>query len=204
LSAAQCHLKQTYVGSVQALVAAAETKDPHTRQHSETVSRYSEMLGRRLGLPRSQIEILSIAALLHDVGKIGVPDSILQKPGPLTPAEYDLVKQHPEIALRILEHTGFLADELPLILHHHERYDGKGYPAGLAGTDIPPGARILAVADSLDVMFSDRSYKRGMSREQVREELYRCAGRQWDPDVARAAVDCLDAHPRAFPLAVPA
>jgi HD-GYP domain-containing protein (c-di-GMP phosphodiesterase class II) len=157
-----------------------------------TVSDYAESLGTRLRLPASQIESLKVAAILHDVGKIGVPDAILQKPGPLTDEEYDAVKQHPQTALQILGQASFLSSELPLILHHHERYDGGGYPAGLAGDEIPFGARILAVADSLDAMFSRRSYKAGLTVDRVRRELDRCAGTQWDPAVVEAAAGFLD------------
>jgi diguanylate cyclase (GGDEF)-like protein len=185
-------LKRTYLESTRALVGAVEAKDPHTRRHSMTVSDYAESLGTRLRLPASQIESLKVAAILHDVGKIGVPDAILQKPGPLTDEEYDAVKQHPQTALQILGQASFLSSELPLILHHHERYDGGGYPAGLAGDEIPFGARILAVADSLDAMFSRRSYKAGLTVDRVRRELHRCAGTQWDPAAVEAAAGFLD------------
>ncbi len=191
-------LKQTYVESTRALVEAVEAKDPYTRRHSMTVSDYAETLGSRLHLSAPQIESLKIAAILHDVGKIGVPDAILQKPGPLTEREYDVVKQHPETALRILGHASFLNAELPLIRHHHERYDGRGYPCGLAGTDIPFGARILAVADAMDAMLSRRSYKEGYSPGRVRQELERCSGKQWDPVVVEAALEWLDEDPDTF------
>lgn len=191
-------LKRTYVESTRALVGAVEAKDPHTRCHSLRVSDCAEALGTRLGLPASQTEALKVAAILHDVGKIGVPDAILQKPGPLTDEEYDLVKQHPQTALRILGHASFLNAELPLILHHHERYDGAGYPAGLAGGKIPFGARILAVADALDAMSAHRSYKPGFSVERIRQELRDCAGRQWDPVVVDAAIGWLGSASEDF------
>ncbi|MEE8400284.1 MAG: HD domain-containing phosphohydrolase, partial [Desulfobacterales bacterium] len=134
-------------------------RDPHTRAHSVTVCTYAETIARRMGLGSAMIETLRAAALLHDIGKIGIPDTILTKPGPLTDEEYDIVKHHPQIAIDILQHASYLENERPLILHHHERFDGTGYPDKLKGDEIPIGARILAMADALDVMFSSRSYK---------------------------------------------
>jgi len=194
-------LKRTCIESTRALVGAVEAKDPYTRRHSLRVSDYAETLAARLRLPAPQIESLKIAAVLHDVGKIGVPDAILQKPGPLTAAEFDLVKQHPRTALEILGRASFLNAELPLILHHHERFDGQGYPEGLAGDQIPFGARILAVADALDAMFSRRSYKDSFDVDRVCRELRDNAGRQWDPVVVQAALDWLESCPEDFAAA---
>ena len=145
--------------STRAMVAAIDARDPYTRAHSVSVAAYAEAIGRRMGLSGLVLESLRKAALLHDIGKIGVPDAILTKPGPLTADEFNTVKRHPEIAIEILGHLSFLEKQLPLILHHHERYDGRGYPSGLIGDRIPIGARILAVADALDTMFSPRTYK---------------------------------------------
>jgi diguanylate cyclase (GGDEF)-like protein len=195
------HLRSTYVESTRALVAAVEAKDPYTRAHSLTVAGYAEGIGKRMQLPARLVNTLRAAALLHDVGKIGLPDAILTKPGPLTDAEFDIVKLHPEKALEILGHVSFLADERPLILHHHEHYDGSGYPAGLAGDRIPIGARILAAADALDTMFSARSYKGPFTIDRVQAELDNCAGQQFDPAVASAALQWLDEAPDSFPLA---
>lgn len=144
----------------------------------------------------SEIDTIRAAALLHDVGKIGVPDALLTKPGPLTDDEYAVVKRHPETALAILGHISFLASERPLILHHHERFDGDGYPDGLSGEQIPLGARVLAVADAIDAMFSPRCYKPAFDRRQVRGELMACAGKQFDPNVTEIALDWLDANPQ--------
>ena len=191
-------LRQAYLESTSALVGAVEAKDPHTRQHSQRVRDFTAELARRLGLPAARIESLQTAAALHDVGKIGVPDAILQKPGPLADDEFDLIRRHPETALQIIGHASFLSAELPVILHHHERYDGRGYPAGLAGEDIPLGARILAVADSLDAMSSRRSYKTSYSLHRIRQELRECSGRQWDPVVVDAALRWLDDDPQAL------
>ena len=189
--------KRGYIEATLSLVAAVEAKEPHMRAHAQTVSRYCETLARRMELPEPRIETLKTAALLHDIGKIGVPDAVLRKPGPLTTEEFAIIKKHPETALRILRHNSFLDEELSYILHHHERYDGGGYPAGLAGENIPFGARLLCVCDSLDAMLSARSYKRGMDIDEAKSELRSCSGKQFDPRAAQAAIEWLDADPGA-------
>ena len=186
--------------STRAMVAAIDARDPYTRVHSVSVAAYAEAIGRRMGLSAPVLASLRKAALLHDVGKIGVPDAILTKSGPLTVDEYDTVKRHPEIAIEILGHLSFLEEQLPLILHHHERYDGRGYPSGLVGERIPIGARILAVADALDTMFSARSYKPAYKIDQVRAELIAGSGRQFDPAVIQATLALLDEQPSLVPL----
>jgi putative nucleotidyltransferase with HDIG domain len=191
----QRRLRQTYLESTRALVAAVEAKDPYTERHSLAVSHYSEVIATELGLPSDQIETLKIAAILHDIGKIGVPDAILQTPGPLTPGEFAVVKKHPRLAAQILGHASFLTMEVRLILHHHERYDGSGYPDGLQADQIPYGARILATADALETMFSPRSYKPGYDIDRVRDELITRAGTQFDPQIARVVVDWLGRSP---------
>jgi putative nucleotidyltransferase with HDIG domain len=193
------HVRSTYVESTRALVAAVEAKDPHTRSHSLTVATYAERIGERMRLHARRIETLRVAALLHDVGKIGVPDAILTKPGPLTDEEFGIIKRHPETALEILGHVSFLTDERPLILHHHERYDGTGYPGGLAADHIPIGARILAVADALDTMFSPRTYKKPYTIDRVTTELRVGAGRQFDPAVTETTLRWLAEAPSDFP-----
>ncbi len=185
-------IRQGYLESTQALVAAVEAREPLTREHSRVVSLYCEEIARRMDLPAKQVDILKTAALLHDVGKIGVPDAILQKPAPLTAEEFEVIKQHPQIAVDILSHASFLHNELPLILHHHERFDGRGYPAGLSGEQIPLGARILNVADSLDAMLSARTYKKAFDTEHVRAELKRCSGAQFDEEIADVALEWLE------------
>ena len=185
-------LRCTCVESMRALVAAVEAKDPCTRAHSLTVAAYAETIGKRMKLAPPLLRNIHRAALLHDVGKIGVPDAILTKPGRLTPREFDVVRRHPETALDIVGHASFLADERPLILHHHERYDGEGYPAGLAGDRIPLGARVLAMADALDAMFSPRSYKPAYDLDRVRPELVAGAGRQFDPSITAITLKWLD------------
>jgi HD-GYP domain-containing protein (c-di-GMP phosphodiesterase class II) len=188
-------LRRLYLESTRALVAAVEAKDACTEKHSVIVSEYCERLGVRLGMSREEIVTLKTAAILHDIGKIGIPDSILLKPGPLTASEFSVVRRHPERALQILGHASFLKGELPLILHHHERYDGSGYPGGLIGDAIPLGARVLAVADATEAMLSLRGYKPSYDVERVQRELALGAGVQFDPDVASVAIDWLDACP---------
>jgi len=188
-------LKQTYLESTRVLVAAVEAKDPYTQAHSMTVAAYAEGIAKQLGVDAGVIQVIKTAALLHDIGKIGVPDSILTKPGKLTPREWGIVKRHPIMAVQILEHASFLRAELPVILYHHEWWDGSGYPEGLSGTRIPFGARILHAADAMDAMFSLRSYKKGYSAERVCEELRRGAGRQFDPQVAEAAIQWIIQNP---------
>ncbi len=192
-------LQDTYVESTRALVAAVEAKDPYTRAHSVTVAAYAEEICKRMRLSDSVIEAIRAAGLLHDVGKIGVPDAILTKPGPLTDDEFDVVKRHPQTALDILGHVHFLADARPMILHHHERFDGSGYPYGLAGNDIPIGARVLSMADALDTMFSPRSYKPPYDAQRVQKEVAAGSGRQFDPAVAATTLAWLHDVPADFP-----
>ncbi len=187
--------RQRCAESTRALVAAVEAKDPCTRQHSVTVASIAGALGKRLGLSKRELSTLREAALLHDVGKIGVPDAILTKPGPLTSDEYATIQRHPETALEILSYVSFCGDERLIILHHHEHYDGHGYPDGLAGDKIPLGSRILSVADAIDAMASRRSYKPPFSVECIRRELTSGSGTQFDPDVVRVALEWLVENP---------
>ncbi len=191
-------LRRGYLESTHALIAAVEAKEPMTRAHAQVVSRYCEEIARRMELPAAQIRAVKTAGLLHDIGKIGVPDAILQKPGALTPSEFEIIKHHPATAVNILQHASFLQAEIPMILHHHERFDGGGYPAGLAGDAIPLGARIVCVGDALDAMHSARSYKAGFGLDYIRAELKRCAGSHFDPEVAEVTADWIDSHPEAF------
>lgn len=192
--------RATDVESTRAMVAAADARDPYTRGHSVNVAAYAVGIGRRMGLSAAAVGSLRKAAMLHDVGKIGIPDAILTKPGPLTAEEFNTVKRHPEIAIEILGHLSVLAEQLPLILHHHERFDGRGYPAGLAGDKIPLGARILAVADALDTMFSQRTYKQAYTADRVRAELIAGCGGQFDPAVIQAALALLDDKASPMPI----
>jgi len=185
---ARQELHLTCLESTRALVAAVEAKDPHSRMHSRTVSQYATTIGQRMGLSIEMTQRIGTAALLHDIGKISIPDAILTKADPLTPEERRIVERHPEAALDIIGHLGFLADERPMILHHHERFDGTGYPSKLKGTDIPLGARIIALADALDVMLSTRSYKPAYSTAHACREIEYGSGTQFDPMVGRAAL----------------
>ena len=191
----QHQLRQTCLESTRALVAAVEAKEPLTERHSMNVATYCETLGQRMGLMPAMIETLKVAATLHDIGKIGVPDSVLNKAGKLTDDEFELIKRHPAMGVHILERASFLRAELPMILHHHERWDGKGYPAGLSGSSIPLGARVLHVADSIDAMFSMRSYKEGYTAEQVKRELEAGRAGQFDPQVVDVALAWLTECP---------
>ncbi|OYT70908.1 MAG: hypothetical protein CFK49_11555 [Armatimonadetes bacterium JP3_11] len=142
-------------------------------------------MAHRLKLSSEELNDIERGALLHDIGKIGVPDSILYKPGPLTPEEWEIMKQHPVIGYRMCMKVDELRSAAPIVLHHHERWDGGGYPYGLAGEAIPLGARIFAIADTLDAMTSDRPYRKALSFAEAREEIIRCAGKQFDPEMVK-------------------
>lgn len=171
---------------VRALTSAIDAKDPYTCGHSDRVARISVRLAKELGCTSELLHTLYMAGLLHDIGKIGINDAVLRKPGKLTDEEFEHIKQHPELGYRILADIQQFADVLPAVLHHHEQWDGRGYPLALAGEQIPFIARIVAVADAYDAMTSDRPYRRGMEVERV-EQLFRAgAGQQWDAQVIDA------------------
>lgn len=176
----------TFIGTLRALTAAIDAKDRYTCGHSERVALLSARLAEAWGLDKATAERLHICGLVHDVGKIGVPEMVLAKPGRLTPEEFEQIKLHPGIGHLILRDIPLLADILPAVLHHHERWDGKGYPHGLSGQQIPLYARIVGLADTFDAMSSTRSYRPAMERPQVLAELARCAGSQFDPDLVPA------------------
>ena len=178
--------KELYLESVRALVNAVEAKDSYTAGHSSRVGLYSQAIARVMGQPESVIEQALIAGFLHDVGKIGVSDTHVTKPGPLTPEEWADFKQHPVIGERILEHSRALKPILPAVRWHHEKLDGSGYPDGLKGDAIPFLARIVCVADSFDAMTSDRSYRESLGKRYALSELRKFAGRQYDASVVRA------------------
>jgi HD-GYP domain-containing protein (c-di-GMP phosphodiesterase class II) len=165
--------------------------DPTTYAHSERVKKWTVMIAKEMKLPSKEIHELSQAASWHDIGKIEIPADIINKKGTLTAQEYEIVKQHPEIGYQIVKDMHFFKDYLPVIRYHHERMDGKGYPLGLIGTEIPLHARIMCVADSFDAMTSKRSYKKGMTMKQAVEELRRCAGSQFDPEIVEIFIRAL-------------
>lgn len=175
--------KLTFMGTVKALSAAIDAKDQYTRGHSERVAMLSAMLAERVGYSSEEAERIRISGLVHDVGKIGVPEAVLCKPARLTDAEFEMIKRHPTIGHEIIKDIPDLQDLLPGVLHHHERWDGHGYPAGLAGEAIPRMARIMALADTFDAMSSNRAYRSGLPREKVFEEFRSCAGTQFDPEL---------------------
>jgi response regulator RpfG family c-di-GMP phosphodiesterase len=181
-------LQDSYLETVTALATALESKDTRTRQHSHRVERYAVALLAAIDGKRLENDpAIRYGFLLHDVGKIGIPDEILQKPGPLTPAERQRMQTHTVIGEQMLGGVAFLQGEgLRIVRSHHERWDGKGYPDGVAGTDVPLGARVFAVADSLDAMTSDRPYRRALHWADARDEIIAEAGKQFDPDVVDA------------------
>ncbi|MGO8673174.1 MAG: PAS domain S-box protein [Capsulimonadaceae bacterium] len=172
--------------TLQALVSAVDNKDRYTRRHSEDVMEYSVCIASELGLDDATLQTVRLAALLHDVGKIGVPDHILRKPGALTAAEFDAVKQHPQIGALVVGAVPGLSHTLDAVRHHHERWDGGGYPFGLRGEQIPLLARLMAVADAYSAMTTDRPYRKGMTREKAMTILRNGAGTQWDPECVTA------------------
>ncbi|MEA2708328.1 MAG: hypothetical protein QOF78_929 [Phycisphaerales bacterium] len=174
------------MGLLHSLTSAVDAKDAYTCGHSERVALLSRHLAKQIKLTDHEVERIYMAGLLHDVGKIGVPEAVLQKPGKLTPEEFDQMKKHPAIGARILADIKQIKDIIPGVLHHHERYDGKGYPTGLCGEDIPLMGRILCLADCFDAMTSNRTYRKALPLEVALMEIRRCSGTQFDPGLAEA------------------
>jgi HD-GYP domain-containing protein (c-di-GMP phosphodiesterase class II) len=177
---------------VRVLTSAIDAKDQYTCGHSDRVARVATRIAQELGCEKEFLHTIYMAGLLHDVGKIGIDDSVLNKTGPLTPEEFEHIKQHPALGYKILADIKQLAPVLPAVLHHHEQWDGAGYPCNLAGEQIPYIARIVAVADAYDAMTSNRSYRPGMPDEKVHTIFTKGAGRQWDPAVVEAYFACAD------------
>ena len=176
LGAALAELQQTYQATLEALGSALATREIGTELHSRRVHAYSLALARAHRLPEPELEALGRGVLLHDIGKIGISDAILLKPGPLTPEEWAMMRRHPEVGRQLLERIPFLRDAIPVVYHHHERWDGTGYPLGLAGPAIPLGARIIAVGDAFDAMTTRRPYRPARPWSEAVAELQRCAG----------------------------
>jgi len=174
------------MGLLHSLTSAVDAKDAYTCGHSERVALLSRHLAQEAGLNDHQVERVYMAGLLHDVGKIGVPETVLQKTGRLTAEEFELMKKHPEVGARILRDIKQIADIIPGVLHHHERFDGKGYPSALAGYDIPIMGRIICLADCFDAMTSNRTYRKALPLEVALTEIRRCSGTQFDPALTEA------------------
>ena len=187
-------LEKAYLESIETLRYTVEAKDTYTRGHSDRVSEYSVLIGKTLNLPESEIRTLQVGGLFHDIGKIGVPDVILQKESKLTDDEYSEIKNHPSIGAHILSTATIFKDIIPIVKHHHERYDGKGYPSQLKGEEIPYLARIAAIADSFDAMTSKRTYRDSLPMEKVISEFQRCRGTQFDPELTDVFLDILENH----------
>jgi len=174
-------LKRSHLDSVKVLTEAIDAKDPYTRGHSDRVRRMSLAIAKSMDFSEEKLENLEYGALLHDIGKIGIKDEVLQKEGPLNPDEYQYIQEHPLIGVKIIEGVEFFKDKAPMIRHHHEHFDGTGYPDGLAGEAIPLEARIISVPDAFDAMTSLRPHRKAMALEDVLSELERCEGKQFDP-----------------------
>jgi len=184
-------MKKDQISIIRALSSTVDAKDHHTSGHSLKVSEYSQKIAESLGMSERDIENIKYAALLHDIGKIGIPDEIIKKPTRLTPEEFEIVRKHPVIGARIIKEIESLSPMVPIILHHHERFDGKGYPDGLKGEAIPIGARIVHAADAYDTMVSARAYKDMLPAELAVSELRKNAGTQFDPKVVETFITIL-------------
>jgi putative nucleotidyltransferase with HDIG domain len=193
LRAALGAIEEAYESTLTALVTALDAREHETSDHSQRVVRYTLAIANKLGIGGKDLDPIGRGALLHDIGKIGIPDEILLKPGPLTSDEWVQMRRHAEIGHQILRQIEFLNSAADIVLCHQERWDGKGYPRGLKGGEIPLGARVFAVADTLDAMTSDRPYRRAVTFGEARAEIDRCSGTQFDPDCVNAFLSLSDA-----------
>ena len=187
-------LENAYLESIQTLRYTVEAKDSYTRGHSDRVADFSVLIGKHLGLSDEELKIIRIGGLFHDIGKIGVPDSILLKQDKLTDQEYSEIKNHPSIGKHILSNASTFHDIIPIVYHHHEKFDGTGYPEQLSGNKIPLFARIAAIADTFDAMTTKRSYRNALPLETVRAEIEKCSGTQFDPELTKVFLNILDYH----------
>ena len=188
-------LEESYLATVKTLAFVVEAKDVHTRSHLDRAHDYAVALAGRVAPELAADQTLRYGFFLHDIGKIGIPERVLSKPGPLTDEEWAIMRTHPLLGAQILSPVKFLRPALPIVEAHHERWDGQGYPRGLKYDEIPLGARIFALVDAFDAMTSDRPYRRALSFEMALEQIARSAGTQFDPDVVRAFVElCEDAE----------
>lgn len=189
LRSALHNIANTYQNTLLALVAALDAREHETSDHSQRVVSYTSAIASRMGIRGKEMEEIGRGALLHDIGKIGVPDAVLLKPGKLTPDEWLEMRRHPEIGFQMIQNIPFLSTPADIVLSHQERYDGAGYPRNLQRNEIHIGARIFAVADTLDAMTSDRPYRKGTTFANAIQEIKRCANTQFDPDVVKAFLD---------------
>ncbi len=182
------NLQRAYIDTLYALTSAIDAKDSYTRGHSERVTELSIKLALELGVASEETEKIKLGGLLHDIGKIGIPEAILNKPGRLTDEEFDIIKSHPDKGVKIMGKVEFLEIIVPIILSHHERFDGRGYPQGLSAEEIPLLARIVSVVDTYDAMTTDRPYRKALTIEEALTEIEKCRGSQFDPDIADAFI----------------
>ncbi len=187
-------LEKAYLDTIGILRQTVEAKDPYTRGHSDRVSEYSVLIGEKLGLDKDTLRTIKIGGLFHDIGKIGIPDSILLKESKLDDEEYSQIKNHPMIGVHMLGDANIFKEIIPIVKHHHERFDGKGYPSQLSGEGIPLIARIAAVADTFDAMTSKRSYRNALSIDVVKAEIEKCSGTQFDPNISKVFLDILNTN----------
>ncbi|MEW5804113.1 MAG: HD domain-containing phosphohydrolase [bacterium] len=187
--------KKEYLNMIQALCELIELKNPYTYRHSQKVTKYAVEIAEEMGLSHEEIDQVKQSGPIHDIGKIGISDAILNKPGGLTDEEFKEIKRHPVLGTRVLKHLRLLQPEMAIVEHHHERWDGRGYPDGLRGNKIPRASRILAVADSIDAMLSNRPYRPVQTLEYAISELHRCCGTQFDPEVVEAFLAVLKRKP---------
>jgi len=185
-------MRKMYLETIRALAAAIDAKDPYTKGHSERVAKTAVALAQEMNLSDRDIENIEYTALLHDIGKIGIKDKILSKKSSLTDQEFDKIKEHTVMGAKIIEPVDFLKNSYKPIYHHHEKYNGKGYPDGLKSEDIPLSARIIAVADAYDAMGSDRPYRKKLNKDKILKELKDQSGKQFDPEVVKAFISVLD------------
>lgn len=194
LKESQEKMEKAYLESIEIIRHTVEAKDTYTRGHSDRVSEYSVLIGKYMGLSEDDLHILKIGGLFHDIGKIGIPDSILLKESKLSDDEYSQIKNHPSIGKHILADATIFEDIVPIVFHHHERFDGREYPTGLAGEHIPLFARIAAIADTFDAMTSRRSYRNALPLDVVIEEIQKCSGSQFDPKIVDVFLGILKNH----------
>lgn len=192
LSEAKDKLEKAYLESIETLRYTVEAKDPYTKGHSDRVAEFSVLIGKKLGLSEEDLKTLRIGGLFHDIGKIGIPDSILLKDSRLTPDEYSEIKHHPSIGTHILSNATIFSNIIPIVKYHHERYDGRGYPENLKGEEIPFLARIATVADAFDAMSSKRTYRNNLEMSTIIDEIKNNSGTQFDPKIAEVFLDIIE------------